>query len=90
MCVAIIGTLWVQSRDVYAALENEKDSKIRSVQVSESGIESGTLIIGSHLIHINGLTDELYSIAQESANEFNQDKIYYKSEQFIKYNTHLG
>ena len=80
MCMAIVGTLWVRSGDVYAALENEKDSKVRSVQVSEADIESGTLIIGSHLIHINGLTDELYSIAQESANEFNQDKIYYKSE----------
>lgn len=80
MCIVIIGTLWAESRNVYAALENEKDNKVRSVQVSEEGIESGTLIIGSHLIHINGLTDELYSVAQESANEFNQNNIYYKSE----------
>lgn len=65
---------------VYAVLDNNDSESVQSVKVSDSEIESSTLVIGSHLIHINGLTDELYAIAMESASEFNQNGIYYKSE----------
>lgn len=75
LCVLIIGGVAVR-----AALENDKSTSARSVHMQDSQIENSTLIIGSHLIHISALTDELYQIAQESANEFNQSQIYYKSE----------
>lgn len=65
---------------VYAVLDNNDTGSVQSVKVSDSEIESSTLVIGSHLIHINGLSDELYAIAMESASQFNQNGIYYKSE----------
>lgn len=74
---AIVGISGMSAR---AALENEKASGTRSVHMQDSQIEAATLVIGSHLIHINGLTDELYAVAIESANEFNQHQMYYKSE----------
>ena len=80
VCMAMIGGIAVNTTDVIAALESSKDSGTRSVHVSDSSIENSTLAIGSHLIHINGMTDKLYELAQESANEFNQSKVYYKSE----------
>ncbi len=75
LCVSIIGGVAVR-----AALESDKSTSVRSVHMQDSQIENSTLVIGSHLIHISALTDELYQIAQDSANEFNQSQIYYKSE----------
>lgn len=43
-------------------------------------IEDSTLFIGTYLIHIQALTDELYEKAMESAADSNQTSIYYKSE----------
>ena len=63
-----------------AALENDNSTQVRSVHVQDSEIEVSTLIVGSHLIHIQGLTETLYALALDSANEFSQDKLYYKSE----------
>lgn len=77
---AVLTALGVGSIIAQAALENEKSGSTRSVHVQDSQIEMSTLVIGSHLIHINGLTSELYEIAMESANEFNQNQMYYKSE----------
>lgn len=51
-----------------------------TVHVGNTEIENATMIIGTHLIHIDGLTDELYAIATESASTYNQMKRYYKSE----------
>lgn len=65
---------------VRAALESDKSTAIRSVHMQDSQIENSTLIIGSHLIHISALTDELYQTALDSANDFNQSQMYYKSE----------
>ena len=65
---------------VYAVLENGNSSSLRSVNMEDSKIEMSTLAIGSHLIHLSVLTDELYELAMESANEFNQNQTYYKSE----------
>ncbi len=63
-----------------AALDYGNPEIVRSVHVSDSEIEEATMVIGSHLIHINGLTAELYEKANESANYFNQNQMYYKSE----------
>ena len=78
--MAAILVLVAGSMVVRAALENDKDTSVRSVQMQDSQIENATLVIGSHLIHISALTDELYQTALESANEFNQPQMYYKSE----------
>lgn len=51
-----------------------------AVHIKADEIENSTLAIGTHLIHISALTDELYSIAKESASESGQNQIYYKSE----------
>ena len=75
VCVSVLGGFAVR-----AALESDKSTGVRSVHVKDSEIENSTLVIGSHLIHISALTDQLYEIAQESANEFNQSQVYYKSE----------
>ncbi len=63
-----------------AALENERSDKVRSVHVSDGEIEEATLAIGSHLIYLGAMTDELYETAVESEGMFNQYTMYYKSE----------
>lgn len=58
------------------AMPDESDS----VHIDASEIEDSTLIIGSHLIYLGSLNDQIYEIATESAAEFNQYNTYYKSE----------
>lgn len=52
----------------------------RAVHVKASDIENSTLVIGTHLIHLSALTDELYEIAYQSAADSGQMELYYKSE----------
>jgi len=52
----------------------------QAVHVNGNEIENSTLIIGTHLIHLSALTEELYSIAQKSAEDSMQNQMYYKSE----------
>ncbi len=52
----------------------------RAVHIKADNIESSTLAIGTHLIHISALTDSIYDIAGQSAEESGQSEIYYKSE----------
>jgi hypothetical protein len=51
-----------------------------AVHIKAKDIENSTLAIGTHLIHLSALTDQLYDIAQKSADESGQNLIYYKSE----------
>lgn len=51
-----------------------------AVHVVPSEIESSTLAIGTHLIHLSALNDNLYELATASAQESNQTSVYYKSE----------
>lgn len=74
LCVPVCGML------ARAALESDKDTGVRSVQVKDADIEASTLVIGSHLIHIQGLSEAIYEVAVSSANEFDQNHLYYKSE----------
>lgn len=78
--VLVAMSLVIGGMTAYAVLENEKSGSLRSVKMTDDQIEMSTLIIGSHLIHLNGLTDELYETAVTSASEFNQYQMYYKSE----------
>lgn len=43
-------------------------------------IEDSVLFIGTHLIHIQSMTDTLYETALKSASDEEQGKVYYKSE----------
>lgn len=52
----------------------------RAVHIRPSEIENSTLIIGTHLIYLYGLNEELYSLAMDSASASGQSRIYYKSE----------
>jgi len=47
---------------------------------SAADIPTGTLIIGTHLIHIKALNSELLDIAKKSAQSSQQEAVYYKSE----------
>ncbi len=50
------------------------------VHIDPAAEEDSMLIIGTHLIHLHALTDELYQIAETSASNANQRNRYYKSE----------
>ncbi len=52
----------------------------RAVNISPDDIESSTLAVGTHLIHLSALTDSIYDIALDSAHESGQENVYYKSE----------
>ncbi len=58
------------------ALLNEAEA----VHINPAEIEAGTLIIGTHLIHISALSESVYSIAGDSATTSGQSNRYYKSE----------
>ena len=51
-----------------------------SVHINADSIEDSTLIVGSHLIYLGAMTDQIYEIAMESAEDSNQYNRYYKSE----------
>lgn len=51
-----------------------------AVHIQAANIDDSTLIIGSHLIYLQSMNEEIYEIAQDSAEESVQDRIYYKSE----------
>ncbi len=51
-----------------------------SVHIRADEIEDSTLIIGSHLIYLGAMNDQIYEAAMESAQEASQFKRYYKSE----------
>lgn len=77
----MIITPMMQSLNVNANPEIQgEDELIESVKVKDAEIEKSSLIIGSYIIHLNGLTDDVFHMAKESANEFSQANMYYKSE----------
>lgn len=51
-----------------------------SVYIDASEIENATLIIGTHLIYLDSMNEQIYEAAMESAEEANQYSRYYKSE----------
>ncbi|MBQ2799868.1 MAG: hypothetical protein IJF03_00590 [Lachnospiraceae bacterium] len=51
-----------------------------AVHINAETIENSTMIVGTHLIHISALNDELYDMAAKSAERSGQQEIYYKSE----------
>lgn len=51
-----------------------------AVHIQPREIENATLAIGTHLIHLGSMSEELYEIASVSAQESGQNGKYYKSE----------
>lgn len=54
--------------------------KDEAVHIKSGDAEDSTLAIGTHLIHLNAMSEELYEIAKSSASESGQLSVYYKSE----------
>ena len=67
---------------IYAVAAPNDDMNLTpdSVHIKSGDIENSTLAIGSHLIYIGAMTDEIYQIAYQSASTFSQSDMYYKSE----------
>ena len=77
MCVILLSLVAVlQFRTASAALFRKEEA----VHIDPSTIENATLVIGTHLIYLHSLNEEIYAIALESASDSGQDKWYYKSE----------
>ncbi len=69
--VAIFGT--IMARAVF-------DGDTEAVHINPDEIENSTLIIGTHLIHISVLNDEIYDVAIKTTQVSGQTELYYKSE----------
>ncbi len=52
----------------------------KAVHINPGEIDDSTLIIGTHLIYLHSMTDDIYDVAVQSASDSNQNKRYYKSE----------
>ena len=77
--LGIMGGLEYSLIDAYAVLD-ESTAVRYSVFSSRNTVENGTLFIGTYLIHMSAMTDELYEKAQKSAEDSGQYNVYYKSE----------
>jgi hypothetical protein len=74
--IAIVaGLIWHFGISSSALFDSDK-----AVHIDPDIIEDSTLIIGTHLIYIHSLNDEIYNIALDSASASGQEKMYYKSE----------
>ncbi|MDR1674702.1 MAG: hypothetical protein LBR54_04550 [Oscillospiraceae bacterium] len=51
-----------------------------AVHIVPGDIDNSTLAVGTHLIHLKGVTEKIYEIANESAAESGQGSVFYKSE----------
>ena len=76
LTMALVAVLAVGGVSLSYALIDETNS----VHIKASEIEDATLIIGTHLIYLESMNDQIYQIAMKSAEESNQYSRYYKSE----------
>lgn len=77
--LGIVGGLEYSRINAYAVLDESTAVKYSTFLLTNT-VENGTLFIGTYLIHMSAMTDELYEKAQESAQDSGQYNIYYKSE----------
>lgn len=77
--LGIVGGLEYSRINAYAVLDESTAVKYSTFSLTNT-VENGTLFIGTYLIHMSAMTDELYEKAQESAQDSGQYNIYYKSE----------
>ena len=76
--VFVISFSFVSDRAL--AILNEDELVRYSSYAAKNNIPVSTLFVGTYLISMDALTDELYEKAQDSASEADQMNIYYKSE----------
>lgn len=75
--VIIAGISLIAGKTIVSAIfDGDKDA----THINPTEIDNSTLIIGTHLIHISALTDEIYDVAEETAEVSGQTDMYYKSE----------
>lgn len=80
MCVVGIAAL-VSSRIAVHADEAEQEEEVQTtIHINGDDIEVSTLILGTHLIYIGALNEQLYAQAKSSVSDVNQFDFYYKSE----------
>lgn len=77
--LGIMGGLEYSQINAYAVLDESTAVKYSTFSLTNT-VENGTLFIGTYLIHMTAMTDELYEKAQESAEDSGQYNVYYKSE----------
>lgn len=74
--LSIVTVLVVGATLITKALIDESNS----VHIDSEEIENSTLIIGTHLIYLGAMSDEIYEVAEKSAADSSQYNRYYKSE----------
>ena len=77
--LGIMGGLEYSQINAYAVMDESTAVKYSTFSLTNT-VENGTLFIGTYLIHMTAMTDELYEKAQESAEDSGQYNTYYKSE----------
>ena len=75
MLIVMAGALVLSPIDVSAMWDEST-----AVHINAADIESSTLAIGTHLVHLSALNDAIYKVAEKSSEQSGQTKIYYKSE----------
>lgn len=75
--ILLVAALWILAGN-YAARAFVDETT--AVHVDPVSVEDATLAVGTHLIHLSAVTDEIYRAAVESAEQSGQDRRYYKSE----------
>ncbi len=78
--IIILAAVMVASVTAGTLLAQSFWDESSAVRINAGAIESSTLIVGTHLIHLSALTDSVYEIASQSADDSGQNEIYYKSE----------
>ncbi|MGN1230434.1 MAG: hypothetical protein ACI4TP_00895 [Anaerotignum sp.] len=76
MLTAVIALLIIGGSVLAFAMIDDSNS----VHIRAKQIEDSTLIVGTHLIYLGAMNDQIYEIAMDSAAEANQYNKYYKSE----------
>ena len=72
-------TAYIKTRNAFA-LFNEDEAMRYEEYAAQHTIEDSTLFIGTYLIQLSAINDELYAKAETSASDSNQLNMYYKSE----------
>ena len=78
IAVAVTAVLLIR-RNALAIFNEDKAMRFSEYSSSHT-IDNSVLFMGTYLININAMSDELYEKAQESQSESNQMEVYYKSE----------
>ncbi len=77
VAISIISLIVLLGNTVVNAIFNDETD---ATHINPAEIENSTIIVGTHLIHLSAINDEIYAIAQESASASGQSAMYYKSE----------